>query len=78
MRFLRCLFGVLAGVGLGGRSQAMGSGPHPNVSYGLPVTAAHDLPNVAASVFITPILWTAIFLIFAGLLLWGLQARGKK
>jgi hypothetical protein len=69
---------MLAGIDSGSHSQAMGSGPHPNVPYGLPAATPHDLSNVAASAFITPILWTAVFLISSGLLLWGLQARGKK
>jgi hypothetical protein len=78
MQSLRCLFGIFVGMCSGGRSQAMGSGPHPTVPYGLPAATPHELSNVAISVFIAPLLWTALILMVAGLLLWALQARVKK
>ena len=50
MRVLRTLPAVLvASIGLADQALAMGSGPHPNVPYGLPPPPPrHSVPDVAS------------------------------
>ena len=69
----------------------MGSGPHPNVPYGIPKppprvfvpVSPTDVdengmakPNVAYRV--TPFFWLISSLAYAGLLMWAFQAARKR
>ena len=81
MRWLRLLIyaGVVV-VSIPIDSAAMGSGPHPNVPFGIPFSPTHGSPVAGGSGISTPALpiWVLPSLILAGMVIWSVPPRNKK
>jgi len=61
-------------------SMAMGSGPHPNVPYGIPLSPTHGSPVTASNGIPASTLpiWVIPSLVLAGMVIWAVPPGKKK
>jgi len=88
MRRLRVLIGiVVALICCSSHALAMGSGPHPNVPYGIPPppprlslspAELNAMDRPAALVRVYPIEWMILSVAYASVLIWAVQTIRKK
>jgi hypothetical protein len=77
MKAWRTVAGIAAAwMSLAGHAPAMGSGPHPNLPYGLPPPSMQN-SMATASFWATPLFWLTLYVAIAAFLVWILRMFRK-